>query len=448
MTLKTLFNYFSCFQFPAVVAAFAFIIILAGCSPYAVLRKEPEQYVHGTTSSDFDEVKQAFVENFKERKELGAACAVFYKGKNVVDLWGGYRDIKTREPWEQNTLVTVFSTSKGVTAIALALLHARGRFDYDERVAAYWPEFGRNGKQDITIRQLLNHEAGLCALDSNLTIARISSPDSLAPVLSAQKPHWTPHARHGYHAVSLGWYENELIRRIDERHRTVGQYLQEELCRPLGIQFFIGLPDSVPDSQLAKLKSATLFQALLSRGKMPAPLKKGLMHSKSLAFRSFFNPRVRLDIFNERYALRPEVPSANGTGTARAIAALYTLLTDTCHAVCLDSTTRALVYAPAVPPDSGPIDVIFGVPVNFSLGFMKPFPSFAFGAPSAAGHPGLGGSFGFADPVNHIAYAYVPNRLDLYPWNDPRDLALRKAVYRCLERINKAKRSEPMRLFP
>ena len=201
--------------------------------------------MQGTAAPGFAEVKQAFVENFKDRKELGAACAVYYKGEKVVDLWGGYRDIATRAPWEENTLVTVFSTSKGISAIALALLHARGRLDYDERVAAYWPEFGRNGKRNITVRQLLGHEAGLCALDADLTIPLIGNLDSMAVLLAAQKPHWPPSTRHGYHAVTLGWYENELVRRLDERHRTIGQLVREDICAPLGIQFFIGLPDGV-----------------------------------------------------------------------------------------------------------------------------------------------------------------------------------------------------------
>ena len=422
------------------MAAMAGLSLFPGCSPYRALRLDPESHVRGTTSPEFDEVRQAFIENFTDRKELGAACAAYFNGEKVVDLWGGYRDIKTREPWEENTMVTVFSTSKGICAIALALLHAQGRLDYDERVATYWPEFGQNGKQEITVRQLLNHEAGLCALDSTLTLPLISNLDSLAQILAAQKPHWTPGTRHGYHAVSLGWYENEIVRRIDGQHRTIGQLIREEICAPLGIQFFIGLPDTVPDSRLAKLKSASLLTALFSRGKMPAPLKKGVMNKKSLAFRSFFNPKVPLDIFNERLALRPEVPSANGTGTARSIACMYSLLADTCCRIGFDSTTLALVYAPSVAPDSGDTDIIFGVPVNFSLGFMKPSSSFHFGNTRTTGHPGLGGSFGFADPDNGIAYAYVPNRLDLYPWNDPRDVALRNALYRCLERIKNSRK--------
>jgi CubicO group peptidase (beta-lactamase class C family) len=415
------------------------ILILTGCSPYAALRHDPLGHVHGTTAPEFAEVKEAFIENFKDRNELGAACAVYFKGEKVVDLWGGYRDMTTRAPWEENTLVTVFSTSKGISAIALALLHARGKLNYDERVATYWPEFGCNGKQDITVRQLLGHEAGLCALDATLTIPMVGNLDSMAVLLAAQKPHWPPHTRHGYHAVSLGWYENELVRRLDERHRTIGQLVREDVCTPLGIRFFIGLPDSIADSQLAKLKSPTLLQALFSNGRMPAPLKKGLMNSKSLAFRSFFNPKVDLDIFNKRYALKPEVPSVNGTGTARAIASIYSLLADSCCRMGLDSNTLSQIYAPSIPPDSGSVDVIFGVPMNFSLGFMKPFTGFEFGTSRAAGHPGLGGSFAFADPDNRVSYAYAPNRLDLYPWNDPRDVALRKALGRCLERIGKGR---------
>lgn len=189
--------------------------------------------IHGSVSSGFEEVEIEFRRNFAERDELGAACTIYYKGKKVVDLWGGYRDEATLAPWEEDTLVLVFSTTKGFSALAVAVAHSQGLLDYDEKVATYWPEFAQNGKADITVRQLLEHQAGLCAIDEPLDLAMLANLDVMAAALAKQKPAWEPGTRSGYHAWSLGWYQNELIRRVDPQHRSIGQFFQDEIARPL-----------------------------------------------------------------------------------------------------------------------------------------------------------------------------------------------------------------------
>ena len=151
-----------------------------------------------------------------------------------MDLWGGYADGVTKRPWREDTIVTVMSTTKGVSSMALAVAHSRGLLDYDERVATYWPEFAANGKQDVTVRQLLSHQAGLPVIDTPLDLETLADLDALGRIIGAQAPKWEPGTRHGYHGISLGWYESELLRRVDPQHRSIGRYFAEEVAAPLG----------------------------------------------------------------------------------------------------------------------------------------------------------------------------------------------------------------------
>ena len=188
----------------------------------------------------FGEVRREFVRNFTERRELGAACAAYVGGEKVVDLWGGVRDARNGSPWEEHTLVLVYSTSKGLSAMTLALAHSRGWLDYDERVTTYWPEFGQAGKQEVTLRQLLAHEAGLPVIDALLGPGLLVDFDRLATIIARQRPVWPPGIRHGYHGVSLGWYEGELIRRVDPEGRTLGASSPRRSRRPSGCRSISG----------------------------------------------------------------------------------------------------------------------------------------------------------------------------------------------------------------
>jgi CubicO group peptidase (beta-lactamase class C family) len=179
--------------------------------------------IGGVVAPGFEPVRAEFEANFSRRGELGAACAAYHRGALIVDLWGGYRDFSRGERWEEDTLVLVYSTSKGLAAITVAMAHSRGWLDFDAPVALYWPEFAQNGKERVTVRQLLAHQAGLCAIDERLTADRLGDLDGLAEVLARQRPAWEPGTRQGYHALSLGWYEGELIRRVDPQHRSLGR---------------------------------------------------------------------------------------------------------------------------------------------------------------------------------------------------------------------------------
>jgi CubicO group peptidase (beta-lactamase class C family) len=209
--------------------------------------------IHGFVNNGYEAVRRTFAENFIRRREIGAACCVYHRGEKVVDLWGGVRNNLTDEPWEEDTMALVYSATKGLAAMTLAVAHTRGWLDYDEPVCTYWPEFSQNGKENITVRQLLAHQAGLFALNEPLNRNLIADIDRLAVVLARQKPAWEPGSRQAYHAITIGFYESELLRRIDPQHRTLGQFFQDEIAAPLGLDFYIRLPKSIPDSRLAPL---------------------------------------------------------------------------------------------------------------------------------------------------------------------------------------------------
>src|SRR5215211_4557637 len=193
----------------------------------------PVHAIEGHVSRGFETVREVFAENFADRGELGGACCAYFRGEKVVDLWGGIRNKQTGEPWQHDTMVIVYSATKGLAAMTLALAHSRGWLDYDERVCTYWPEFAQQGKERITVRHLLAHQAGLFAFDEPVDRNVVADLDRLAVVLARQKPTWEPGTRQAYHAITLGFYESELLRRIDLRHRSLGQFFQDEIATPL-----------------------------------------------------------------------------------------------------------------------------------------------------------------------------------------------------------------------
>ncbi|MGB8793242.1 MAG: serine hydrolase domain-containing protein, partial [Mycobacterium sp.] len=209
--------------------------------------------VGGDVDEGYGKVADAFRANFVSGREVGAAIAVYRNGVKVVDLWGGYRDGIAKAPWQHDTMVNMFSTTKGVAALAVALAVSRGLFGYDDKVVDHWPEFAQAGKGDVTVRQLLGHQAGLCVLKPAPTVRDVADPARLSAMLAAQKPAWTPGTRHGYHAVTLGWYESELIRRTDPAGRTLGRFVADEIAGPMGLDLHIGLPDSARRDRLAQL---------------------------------------------------------------------------------------------------------------------------------------------------------------------------------------------------
>jgi len=388
-------------------------------------RDERHATIHGFAGAGFEAVREAFSENFTRRHELGAACCIYRHGEKVVDLWGGIRNKATGEPWEEDTMVLVHSATKGLAAMTLALAHSRGWLDYDERVCTYWPEFAQQGKEQVTVRQLLAHQAGLFAFGEPVDKAVVADLDLLAVVLARQKPEWEPGSRQAYHAITLGFYEGELLRRVDPKHRSLGQFFQEEIASPLGLDFYIGLPEPIPDARLAVLDT-NLFTML--RG-MPVPLMLAAMNPRSHIFRALMvNPGDRVYIDEARvYARNLEVPSGGGVGTARAMARAYSVFATGGRELGLRPETLEALRAPAIPSTNGFYDEALKGEVEYSLGFMKNCPNWRFGHAGAYGSPGAGGSLAYADPEAGLAYAYVTNRMRSVV-DDPRDLALRRAI--------------------
>ena len=387
--------------------------------------------VSGFVKPGFEAVREAFIENFEHRHELGAACCIYYRGEKVVDVWGGIRDKDTGDLWEENTMVLVASTTKGLAAMAMALCESRGLFDYDEQVSKYWPEFAQQGKDKTTIRQLLAHQAGLFALDERVDTRIEADLDKLAVILARQKPAWEPGTRQAYHAVTLGFYEGELLRRVDPKHRSLGQFFHEEIAIPLGLDFYIGLPEDIPNTRLARTYMANPGPAGL---KAPSPLVLAVMNPRSRIRRALWGelPEDREHV----YTRNVEVPSGGGIGTAHAIAKAYSVFATGGKELGLREETLNQLMAPAVPPTHGFYDEVMKLEgMQLSLGFMKPNQRVPFAHPSSFGMLGFGGSFGFADPYSKIGFAYVPNRTDFYLM-DPRQDALRTAMYRSIGETN------------
>ncbi len=382
--------------------------------------------IEGHMSAGFEAVRDAFAENFSRRRELGGACCVYHRGKKVVDLWGGVRNKATGEPWQEDTMVLVYSTTKGLAAMTLALAHSRGWLDYDERVCTYWPEFAQNGKETITVRQLLAHQAGLFAFDEQADRSLIADPDRLAVVLARQKPAWAPGTRQAYHAITLGYFESELLRRVDPQHRSLGQFFQDEIATPLGLDFYIRLPEAIPDARLATLARPSLLAMLrgFGIGFFFVAFNRRSNITRARAGSMFPHDAQRI------YARNFEVPAGGGVGTARAIAHAYSVFATGGRELNLRPETLQALAAPAVPPARGFYDeCMMGDGVHFSLGFMKHCPVWPFGNEGSFGMPGTGGSLGFADPKAGIGYAYITSGMGTSLTGDPRDLALRNAVY-------------------
>jgi CubicO group peptidase (beta-lactamase class C family) len=389
--------------------------------------------IEGHVNPGFSAVRDVFAENFTRRGELGGACCAYHRGEKVVDLWGGVRNKQTGEPWEHDTMVIVYSATKGLAAMTVALAHSRGWLDYDEPVCVYWPEFAQEGKERITVRQLLAHQAGLFAINEPVDRTVVADLDRLAVVLARQKPAWEPGTRQAYHALTLGFYEGELMRRIDPQHRSLGRFFQDEIASRLGLDVYIRLPESIPNSKLATLAPPGPLEMLFG---FPLRFKLEAMNHRSNIYRALvINPGSMVSLDEQRvYSRNLEVPSGGGVGTARAIARAYSVFATDGKDLGVRRETLRELSAAAVPPTRGFYDECMKAKgVEFSLGFMKSCAAISFGNPGSYGAPGAGGAMGFADPEAGIGYAYVTSQMGTHITGDPRDVALRDALYAAIE---------------
>lgn len=376
--------------------------------------------IAGTVAPGWERVQTAFAANFEERGEVGAALSVYLGGVPVVDVWGGVADPRTGRPWERDTIVGVFSSTKGVTAVGAHLAIERGLLDPAAPVAAYWPEFAANGKEAITVGDVLSHRAGLPLVEGSFTLDEVLAWDPVVEALAAGAPVWEPGTQHGYHMRTFGWLVGELLRRTTGR--SPGTFLREEVLVPVDADFWIGLPES-EEPRVA---------ALVPPNPSPKAALAGLDDSLLIG-RVFSNPSDLFDydeMWNSRALHAAELPSSNGIGSARALARVYA----SCIGVGVDgrrTLTDGTVKAATTIRSKGP-DAVLMVETCFGLGFMVGQSFGASNPPNAFGHAGAGGSLAFADPVSGLAFAYVMNDLRFGPSGDPRSEMLVRAALAAL----------------
>jgi CubicO group peptidase (beta-lactamase class C family) len=380
--------------------------------------------VQGECHPRFAAVREAFARNLRDRDEIGAAVAVVVDGTTVVDLWGGYAGLDRTRPWERDTIVNVYSCTKGMTALCAHRLVSEGRLDLDAPVADYWPEFAQAGKESLPVRWLLGHRAGLAAVRRLLPGDALYDWDAMCATLAAETPWWTPGTAHGYHAVTFGWLVGEVVRRITGR--SLGTYFRQEIAEPLELDFHIGLP-AAEHARCAELSG------------IPMPPDEDRVHlaavimsdPEGLAARAFMNPpSMALGVNNAAWR-SAEIPGANGHGGARDLARSYGALARGGDQDGVRVLDPAGIARCREEQSHGP-DLVLPISTRFGLGFMLPQDRHdaRFGpSPRAFGHPGAGGSVGFADPDSRVGFGYVMNRMGPYILLDPRAIALIDAVY-------------------
>ena len=364
-----------------------------------------------------------FRENFEKFGDLGAAVSIWQDGKPIVDLYGGFCDARHENPWKPDTLVLVWSATKGIGSACLLHALQEHEINIDTRVAEFWPEFTQASKEGITLAQLLSHQAGLCALDARVDILDYGS---VIRALEVQKPLWPPGTAHGYHARTFGFLLDELVRRI--AGKTLSEYWREVFAQPLGLDLWIGLPEE------QNSRVATVYAAKSGKPPEPKQFYSDLVTPGTLARKTFSSPyglKSVSEMNNSAVRAQPIV-SFGGIGSASALAKFYFMLA---NGGKLDGQTffseETIAWMTTTLADG--IDRVFQIPTAFSAGFMKD-PRNArrrlFGrSPVAFGHPGAGGSHAFADPENRISFAYVMNQMEQSLLPNEKSLRLVEAIY-------------------
>ncbi|MFT7597836.1 MAG: CubicO group peptidase (beta-lactamase class C family) [Acidimicrobiales bacterium] len=381
--------------------------------------------IHGDVADGFGPLADAFRANFDDGFELGAAFSLYVDGARVADLWGGTADKKSGAEWTEDTLALVFSTTKGAAAICIAMLVESGKLSYEEPVATYWPEFAAAGKETITLSQMMSHQAGLFAVDEKLSLDQLLAVAPVVEALAAQAPLWEPGSTHGYHALTYGWLAAEVVRRVDGRR--LGQFFADEVAGPLGLDFWIGLPEQ-EEPRVAVLRAAPRPEAdeLELMMKIAGPGTNGgraLTMDGALAISGGGMP------FNTREVHATEMPGANGITNARSLARLYAATIGEVDAVRL--TSDATVDAMRAEQVHGD-DQCLVLPTRFGHGFMLKADFLPFLSDNSFGHYGAGGSLGFADTEAGVGFGYVMNQMGGGIAGDPRAVALIEATRACL----------------
>jgi CubicO group peptidase (beta-lactamase class C family) len=378
--------------------------------------------IHGSCDADFELVRELFAENFRDQGEVGAGLAVHVAGRLVVDLWAGLADRAGRRAWTESTLVNVYSSTKGIAALCIQHLIDRGALALDARVVDYWPEFGAAGKGEIRLRELLGHRAGLAALTPKLPHSALYDQAQMAAALAGEPPNWTPGTQHGYHAITFGFLLAELVRRVSGV--SLGRYLRDHIAGPLDADVYIGLPEAL-EPRVAKVTRPL--------GEVTPPGEVDLMRvwklePESLSARAFNNPASQPGAVQTRAWRAAEMPSSNGHASALGLSRIYAALAGAriLSAEGVERCYQEISYG---------TDLVLRVPTRFGPGFML---SQAEGSgrigpnPRSFGHPGMGGSLGFADPDAQIGFGYIMNRAGANILIGERPRRLIEALYACI----------------
>lgn len=384
--------------------------------------------IGGRCTTAFQSVQSAFERNFTDNGDVGAAVAVWVDGDLVVNLWGGYADSHRGRPWGQDTLASVFSGTKGLTATCVHLLADRSEIDLDAPVAQYWPEFAQGGKGAITVADVLGHRSGVIAPRTRMHWSEVTDWDRVCGQLAAAEPWWAPGTAQGYHMVSFGFILGEVVRRVTDR--TMGEYLRSEIAHPMGIDVHIGLP-AAEHHRCAEMINKPHIRDVLANGGAPGhpdALDEHPMAGLSVAMG--FVPDDELGS-NDLTAWRSaEFPGTNGHVSALGLATFYNGLAQG-KILSREHLERVRVSQGGHDPD-----VVLGPRVadhGWGLGYMLNQRKVAGPNPLSFGHGGSGGSYGFVDLEHGIGYAYVMNYFDATKCNaDPRTTALSDEVYRIL----------------
>ncbi len=380
--------------------------------------------IDGWTADGFEGVRDAFAANFDTQGEVGAAFAAYHHGQKVVDLWGGVADPATGRAWDEDSVILVFSTTKGATAVCAHTLAQAGRLDVEAPVADYWPEFAAAGKAAMPVSFLMSHQSGLAWVDEPMTLDEALAWDPVVERLAAESPKWEPGTAHGYHATTYGWLVGEVVHRIDGR--SLGTYFHDEVAAPLGLDFWIGLPEAI-EPRVAPLITIELPTEGPAHEMMQQFMGPDTNLGKALsapggAFADF-------SLFNDRRIRAAEIPAANGVTDARSLARMYASTVSEVDGVRI--LTPDQVKAATAQRTSGPNIVLMDMDIQFGLGFMVPSTLMPM-KPGSFGHFGAGGSVGWADPDAELAMGYVMNRMDLGLAGDVRSTNLMNAVYASL----------------
>ena len=396
--------------------------------------------LQGTVEPGFEGVRELLEKQFAAGEHIGAGVCVYHRGRKAVDLWGGLSDEDTKAPWQADTMAVSFSTTKGLTAACLHILADRGLVDYEAPVSTYWPEFGKKGKETITVYHLLTHQAGLAPLPDGMYSADVLDWDRVIHGIEEQSPAWEPGTESGYHALTFGFLVGEIVRRVSGKR--IGQFLQDEVCGPLGLQdMYIGAPESV-EPRIASLKSRIvvtpeMIEQLQQRMSTGGPAVDPLLE-RVMGFRpgAMLQPQEGDNLFDTPAAHRAEVPAAGGIMTARDLARMYACLGNggELDGARLMSAERVRIMS---TQQTRRADKLIGVEVGWALGYMT---GGIEGWPqgpreTAFGHAGFGGSIGFCDPEIGMAFGFTTNALGMDLVGYGRTAALAESARVCAEAV-------------